>query len=336
MWPSGAREEVSALRAKARPAGDSRKWTQPQSPPLAPLSLRCRIQYATHPQLSWLFQPTSMPTGDGASVGSAPPRQRRVRLVEPERMRPPPPRPASNASSSSSSTAASELRGSNAAASIVQLYGRPTLPQPPRATNTRTISPRASSLSATAVRRAPTQWERRQMFSLPLTEAISGHAAHVRAAPRQRPRTAPQLHRQRPALSQEAVLDELWNLQVSQMEFQRLLDEERYYEEAERELAAKIAAVKRSLLLQQLKRRYHERQDSSYGQNSSSPGSSSPRHRDAPRRRGARHPAVGLPWSYAGVQILQTETSLREAGWSREAIDEHLQQLFAPPSPSRA
>ena len=173
------------------------------------------------------------------------------------------------------------------------------------------------------------------MFSLPVTEAILGQTAYVRSAPRPRPRTAPQLHHSQPVWGQEAALDELWNLQVSEMEFQRLLDEERHHEEAERELAAKIAAVKRSLLLQQLKRRYHERQGSSDGQKYVSSGNSTPRHRDAPFRLGARRSAVGLPWSYAGAQIIQTEKSLLDAGWSRESIDEHLQQLFAHPSPRR-
>ena len=177
------------------------------------------------------------------------------------------------------------------------------------------------------------------MFNLPVSEVIVGRAAHVRAAPKARPRTAPTLPRPQPVWNREAALDELWNLQVSQMEFKRLLDEEREYEAAEAELEAKIEAVKRSLLLQQLKQRYHSRQpigvlnqprqEAMQRQINSSAGSASPRHRDAPRR-GARRTGVGLPWSYAGAQILQTERSLLEAGWSRQAVDEHLRQVFAP------
>lgn len=286
-----------------------------------------------------LFPP--MQTGDSEPAEAAAPHRRRVRVVEPNKKaleawpRPP--------SSSSSGSTSSSARGYDPASMhLHSLYGCPA-PQPPRASSPRTMATRASGPRAAAVRvrqeaQKPVQWQRRQMFNLPVSEVIVGCAAHVRATPKARPRTAPPLPRPQPVWNQEAALDELWNLQVSQMEFKRLLDEEREYEAAELELEAKIKAVKRSLLLQQLKHRYHSRQpigvlnqprqEAMQRQMNSSVGSASPRHREAPHR-GARHTRVGLPWSHAGAQILQTERSLLEAGWSRQAVDEHLQQLFA-------
>ena len=72
--------------------------------------------------------------------------------------------------------------------------------------------------------------ERRQIFSLPVTEAIYGESATFRAAPRLTKKKPSRPPPKQP-LSQEDWLDQVWNEQASMLFFQHLLDEEQEVED---------------------------------------------------------------------------------------------------------
>ena len=165
------------------------------------------------------------------------------------------------------------------------------------------------------------RWERRQLFSLPVTEAVRGQSATLRSAPRL-PKGLGRPPRLPHPMSEEEALDRLWNDQASAMHFQRLLEEERYFEEAERSIEEGQRAIDRELLLMQLREKYEKdrRREASQRDPRPAGGPETPRHRGAPQR-GRK---IGLPWSYKGAQILQTERSLLNAGWKRKDIDEFL------------
>ena len=170
--------------------------------------------------------------------------------------------------------------------------------------------------------RSKLRWERQQLFNLPVTEAVSGQSATLRSAPRLpkglgRPPPLPH------PMSEEQALDQLWNDQASAMQFQRLLEEERYFEEAERSIEEGQRAIDRELLLMHLRAKYKKDNWQEEAQKKPPPfqaGAETPRHRGAPYR-GRK---VGLPWSYKGAEILKTERSLLGAGWKRKDIDEFL------------
>lgn len=114
--------------------------------------------------------------------------------------------------------------------------------------------------------------------------------------------------------------------------FQHLLDEE---QEVEDEIHA-IKAAQRHLVLQELKERYKKQSTPADRRKPMFAHSFVPRsaghpmpsaYRRAPIR--SRQTTSGLPWSYVGPQILQTETSLLQAGWSRKDVDDFLHEQYA-------
>ena len=208
-------------------------------------------------------------------------------------------------------------------------------PAPPTRVNNAAragVSPRAIGRRAATETRGDTlKWERRQIFSLPVTEAIYGESATFRAAPRLTKKKPSRPPPKQP-LSQEDWLDQVWNEQASMLFFQHLLDEE---QEVEDEIHA-IKAAQRHLVLQELKERYKKQSTPADRRKPMFAHSFVPRsaghpmpsaYRRAPIR--SRKTTSGLPWSYVGPQILQTETSLLQAGWSRKDVDDFLHEQYA-------